>query len=80
MKSPKQCPHLNIVQSGTQTCVETYCTDCNELIKVVTGICKLDIHGDIIMPGAFAGSIIHTTSKPIKYRLLDHSISLKLPQ
>lgn len=31
----KQCPHLNTVQHGGDKEIRTYCTDCNECIKVV---------------------------------------------
>lgn len=35
MKQPKQYPHLNTVQHGGDKEIRTYCTDCNECIKVV---------------------------------------------
>ena len=34
MKTAKKCPHANIVQSSDETEIRTYCSDCNELIKV----------------------------------------------
>jgi hypothetical protein len=30
----KNCPHKNKVQAGTETIIETFCTDCNEVIKI----------------------------------------------
>lgn len=36
MKKEKQCPHANTVQAGTETKVEVFCTDCNEVIR--TGV------------------------------------------
>lgn len=35
LKVTKQCPHTNTVQSGNPGIIETFCADCNELIKVV---------------------------------------------
>lgn len=35
MKQQKQCPHLNTVQHGDDNEIKTFCTDCNECIKVV---------------------------------------------
>lgn len=34
MKKDKICPHLNTIQVGTDTTVEVFCSDCNEVIKV----------------------------------------------
>lgn len=36
MKNAKICPHTNTVQAGTQTTINTFCTDCYEQIKVET--------------------------------------------
>ncbi len=33
MKSPHPCQHLNITQAGSETIINTFCTNCNELIK-----------------------------------------------
>lgn len=34
MKKPKECTHENTLQIGTETTVEVWCTDCNEVVKV----------------------------------------------
>jgi hypothetical protein len=33
-KATKLCTHPNTLQVGTETTVEVWCTDCNEIIKV----------------------------------------------
>lgn len=56
MKQSKQCPHVNIVQVGNPGLIETFCTDCNEKIKVMTfGLPygNVDSHGDVILHGSF---------------------------
>jgi hypothetical protein len=37
----KQCTHINIVQVGTGTHTEYFCSDCNELTKSVKHETKL---------------------------------------
>lgn len=34
MKKDKICTHENTLQVGTETTVEVWCTDCNEVIRV----------------------------------------------
>lgn len=67
-KHPKQCPHTNTIQAGNPGIIETFCADCNELIKTVYfGIPygTVDSHGDVIMHGACA-----ITEN--KFKLLNH--------
>lgn len=55
-KSTKQCTHPNTVQVGNPGIIETYCSDCGEVVKTVkfnSGLGMLDSHGDVIMHGAF---------------------------
>jgi hypothetical protein len=70
MKPIKICPHANTVQVGNPGIIETFCSDCNEKIKVEIfrlPYNSVDSHGDIILKCAFDKSINQG-----KFNILNH--------